>query len=65
MISLVIPKSANLDHTGKFDNFKENQVKDTSVVIQGGELMSGILNKSNVGNAPGGLIHIVWKDLGP
>ena len=27
--------------------------------------MCGFLKKGNVGNAPGGLIHIVWKDIGP
>lgn len=65
VISLVIPKVVNLDNTGKFDNFAKNEKKDTAVVVQCGELMAGVMNKSSVGNSPGGLIHITWKDLGP
>ena len=65
MISLVIPDSANLDKSGDFDDFKKESIADESVVIQRGELLAGICNKSIVGNASGGLIHIVWKDLGP
>lgn len=34
-------------------------------MVQSGELISGILKKSTVGSASGGIIHIVWKDLGP
>lgn len=65
VISIVIPKVLNLDNTGKFDNFVSKSKDDSGVVVQCGELMSGILNKSSVGNSPGGLIHITWKDLGP
>jgi DNA-directed RNA polymerase II subunit RPB1 len=39
--------------------------KDEFVVIQQGELLSGIVAKKIVGNVHGGLIHIIWKDLGP
>lgn len=38
---------------------------DTRVVIQRGKLITGGLCKRTVGNAPGGLIHIIWNDFGP
>ena len=62
-MSLVIPKSVNFETIG--DKSSYASVKDGNVVIQNGELLAGILRKGNVGHAAGGLIHIVWKDLGP
>ena len=38
---------------------------DDAIVIQQGEVLQGIIAKGIVGAAAGGLIHIVWKDLGP
>ena len=35
------------------------------MVIQSGEILQGIIWKKIVGNAPGGLIHVTWKDIGP
>ena len=61
----MIPKTINLDQGGDFKSFSLAQKKDSAVVVQQGELLSGIMKKSSVGSASGGLIHIVWKDLGP
>lgn len=63
IMSLVIPKSVNFETLG--DKGTYASAKDGNVIIQAGELLAGILRKGNVGNAAGGLIHIVWKDLGP
>ena len=38
---------------------------DRNVLVKNGELLSGLVIKSSVGAQPGGLVHIVWKDLGP
>jgi len=38
---------------------------DSTYIIQKGELIQGNMHKGIVGNAAGGLIHIVWKELGP
>lgn len=65
VISLVIPKVINLNLSGTFSQFLDAQKADKAVVVQSGELICGILGKSTVGNGAGGLIHIVWKDLGP
>ena len=62
---MVIPKIINLDNTGDCASFKKGGHDDSAVVVQRGELVAGILNKSSVGNSAGGLIHITWKDLGP
>jgi DNA-directed RNA polymerase II subunit RPB1 len=39
--------------------------KDTTLIIQRGELFAGYLNGKYVKNSANGLIHIIWKDLGP
>jgi DNA-directed RNA polymerase II subunit RPB1 len=39
--------------------------KDKNLLVKNGELLCGVVIKKIVGAAPGGLVHIVWKDLGP
>lgn len=39
--------------------------RDKNVLVKNGELLSGLVVKKIVGAQPGGLVHIVWKDLGP
>lgn len=62
VISLVIPDTINFERGGGND---APSYKDEMVIVQQGELISGILGKKSVGNVAGGLIHIIWKDLGP
>jgi len=38
---------------------------DSTVVVQNGELLIGIMNKSIVGDGPGGLVHTIWLDMDP
>lgn len=38
---------------------------DKNLLVKNGELLCGVVIKKIVGAAPGGLVHIVWKDLGP
>ncbi|KAF4690242.1 DNA-directed RNA polymerase II subunit RPB1, partial [Perkinsus olseni] len=38
---------------------------DCRVIIQEGEIMSGVICKKTVGASSGGLIHITWLDYGP
>jgi DNA-directed RNA polymerase II subunit RPB1 len=40
-------------------------IHDTRVVISGGELVCGIIDKSTVGTRAGSLIHVCWKEHGP
>jgi len=60
IMSLVIPKTINLEKGKSYSN-----PKDETVIIQQGEIITGIIAKGIVGASAGGLIHIVWKDLGP
>lgn len=60
ILSLIIPKSINLESGDKWMS-----PKDDTVVIQQGDLLAGVVQKKIVGNTHGGLIHIIWKDLGP
>lgn len=38
---------------------------DTKVVIDDGELLSGIICKKTVGASAGGIVHVIWSDYGP
>lgn len=60
VISLVLPQSLNFQNSDKYTS-----KDDSTIVIEQGELICGILQKKTVGNADGGIVHIVWKDLGP
>jgi len=40
-------------------------VKETIIIVKRGELIAGSFNKSIVGSASGGLVHIIWKECGP
>lgn len=66
VISLVIPKIINLDHSDgrSVEILSKDFYTDSCVVVQKGELLAGIFNKGTVGNSAGGLIHVTWKDLG-
>lgn len=39
--------------------------KEQTVIIHQGEVLAGVVKKNIVGNTHGGLIHVIWKDLGP
>lgn len=61
ILQLVIP---NVNYYKK-DNDRIDDYKDQNVVIKNGEFLSGRFTKSNVGAVRGGLVHIIWKDIGP
>mmetsp|Transcript_19252 Transcript_19252/g.32805 ORF Transcript_19252/g.32805 Transcript_19252/m.32805 type:complete len:232 (+) Transcript_19252:801-1496(+) len=61
IISLVIPL-VSLKRKGGSD---WDCHKDSNVLISNGELICGVMNKGIVGSSGGGLVHIVWRDIGP
>jgi len=70
LISLYLPPEINLERTSsshdtKFPYDTPINAMDTRVLIQKGQLLMGGLCKKNVGNAAGGLVHIIWSDFGP
>lgn len=62
MISLVIPPEVTI--VSGPDNYNA-LLKDDSLLIQGGQLIYGLLKKKHVGAAAGGIIHITYNELGP
>ncbi len=62
ILSLVIPTGLNLLR-GSEEGF--SPLNDDGLLISGGELMYGLLNKKTVGASGGGVIHIVFNEKGP
>mmetsp|Transcript_13610 Transcript_13610/g.31700 ORF Transcript_13610/g.31700 Transcript_13610/m.31700 type:complete len:998 (-) Transcript_13610:10-3003(-) len=67
VFSLFLPKinflRKCLSHS---ENEKTNiSPKDTRVMILGGQLISGMIDKRSVGASGGSIIHICWKEFGP
>lgn len=62
MISLFIPKNVNLQMAG--DSRDDSPLKDDGLLVSGGDLMYGLLAKKNVGAASGGIVHIIFNELG-
>ena len=65
-MSLVIPKKITIEVIkGKDKNESHENIKDISMLIRKGELLSGALQKEIVGSGAGGLIHSIWLEIGP
>ena len=62
IISMVIPQGLNLIRTGSEGLSPMN---DDGLFIHRGELMYGLLNKKIVGASSGGVIHIIYNEMGP
>jgi DNA-directed RNA polymerase II subunit RPB1 len=47
-------------------NFDEEKLfqRDGKIIIEKGELLTGMLDKGSVGNTSGGVIHCIWLDDG-
>ncbi|CAG8480442.1 9889_t:CDS:2 [Paraglomus brasilianum] len=69
ILSIIIPKginSDNLRHSTHPDNETSDiSPGDTKVLIEDGELLSGIVCKKTVGTSQQGLIHVIMQELGP
>jgi DNA-directed RNA polymerase II subunit RPB1 len=61
--SMIIPKIVNLNMPN--DAKEDSPLKDDALLIQGGELMFGLLSKKNVGASSGGIIHVIFNEQGP
>lgn len=62
-MSLIIPKKITIEMK-KGDNPLSN-VKDISMIIRKGELITGALQKEVVGSGAGGLVHSTWLEISP
>jgi DNA-directed RNA polymerase II subunit RPB1 len=61
ILSLVLPAGLNL-FRGSDEGF--SPLNDDGLMISGGELMYGLMNKKSVGAASGGVIHIIFNERG-
>jgi DNA-directed RNA polymerase beta' subunit len=70
LVSLLLPQSLNLSATAPFMPEEEKETRDlstpsdTRVLIRGGTLLSGILEKGTLGNKHGSIVHIINNDIG-
>jgi DNA-directed RNA polymerase II subunit RPB1 len=62
IISLIIPVGLNLIRTGKEGL---SPINDDGLFIHSGDLMYGLLNKKIVGASGGGVVHIIFNEMGP
>ncbi|MCJ1311030.1 DNA-directed RNA polymerase II subunit rpb1 [Agyrium rufum] len=62
VISMIIPSGLNLIRPDK-GGF--SPLTDDGLVVDHGSVMFGLLNKKAVGAASGGIIHIIYNELGP
>eukprot|EP00698_Gefionella_okellyi_P018051 TRINITY_DN5380_c0_g1_i1.p1 TRINITY_DN5380_c0_g1~~TRINITY_DN5380_c0_g1_i1.p1 ORF type:complete len:1783 (+),score=341.44 TRINITY_DN5380_c0_g1_i1:59-5407(+) len=66
IFSLLIPPVNLLrSSSGAADNESDFSVTDTRVLIEQGEVLSGILDKGSLGTGGGSLIHLIWNEHGP
>ncbi len=62
LVGMIIPKEVNINN--KNDAGEDSPLNDDGMCIDGGELMYGLLVKKYVGASPGGVIHIIFNELG-
>jgi len=67
IFSMILPNINLVRFTSNHDEKSEKlmNVNDTKILIEKGELVTGIVCKRTVGNAAGGLIHCIWNEYGP
>ncbi|KAI8911186.1 hypothetical protein DFJ77DRAFT_432624, partial [Powellomyces hirtus] len=69
IVSLILPAKINVTgmHTAyvQTPSNPEPDIPDCKVLIENGELLSGILDKSMVGSSSGGVIHVAMNEYGP
>ncbi|NDB58424.1 DNA-directed RNA polymerase subunit A' [bacterium] len=60
LYSTILPEINIEKKTKKYVDGKKNT--DEVLRIQNGKMLSGVLDKTNIGNVEGGLVHMIWKD---
>ncbi|KAJ3006426.1 DNA-directed RNA polymerase II subunit rpb1, partial [Thoreauomyces humboldtii] len=69
IVSMILPAKINV--TGMHSAYVQSKsnphpdIPDCKVLIEDGELLSGILDKSMVGSSSGGVIHVAMNEYGP
>jgi len=60
LYSSILPEINLEKKTKKYVDGKQST--DEVIRIKNGKMLSGVLDKTNIGNVEGGLVHIIWKD---
>ena len=63
ILSLAIPRGINIHRSP--DPKSSHPVSDDGVLVENGELIFGIVEKTTVGASQGGLVHVVFREKGP
>lgn len=63
IMSMVIPAAISLSTMP--DTKEDAPLKDEGLLIQGGQLMYGLLTKKNIGATSNGIVHLAYNELGP
>ncbi|KAF2868775.1 hypothetical protein BDV95DRAFT_499716 [Massariosphaeria phaeospora] len=64
IISMAIALGVNIVRFGDDSDDPHNDINDDGLLIQGGELLYGLMNKKIVGATAAGIIHIVFNEYG-
>ena len=59
IFSLILPEVNLLRYSSTHDSEKDSSIRDTEVLIEKGELLTGIVDKRTVGSSSGSLIHVI------
>jgi DNA-directed RNA polymerase II subunit RPB1 len=62
LASMFIPKTVHLHMAN--DTHEDAPLVDDGLLVSGGELMYGLLTKKNIGATSGGIIHVIFNELG-
>lgn len=66
IVSMAFPREVNIEKKeGDSTPSPYNDIKDKSFAIQGGQLLYGQVTKKIVGASAGGVIHLIFNELGP
>ncbi|PBP25951.1 DNA-directed RNA polymerase 2 largest subunit, partial [Diplocarpon rosae] len=62
VVSMIIPQIVNLNMPN--DAREDAPLKDDGLLIHEGEMMYGLMAKKNIGATSGGIIHIIFNEMG-
>jgi DNA-directed RNA polymerase II subunit RPB1 len=62
LVSMIIPKTVYL-HVPS-EGHADSPLNDDGLLVHGGDLLFGLLTKKNVGATSGGIIHVIFNELG-
>jgi DNA-directed RNA polymerase II subunit RPB1 len=65
IFSMLLPEVNLLRFSALHDPERDSSARDSEVLIEKGELLTGQVDKKTVGSSSGSLIHVIWMEHGP